>query len=142
MMTDKPKATVEAGPEQLRYSSILEKGMYIGLSVLFITFAIYALRILDPYIPHENVSNYWAMNVHDYLEHANIKPGWAWLAMLGYGDFMNFIGVTILAGTTIICYLSIIPILLKSNDKIYALLASLEVIILGLAASGVLTVGH
>ena len=142
MMTDKPKATVEAGPEQLRYSSILEKGMYIGLLVLFITFAIYALRILDPYIPHEDVSNYWAMNVHDYLEHANIKPGWAWLAMLGYGDFMNFIGVTILAGTTIICYLSIIPILLKSNDKIYALLASLEVIILCFAASGVLTVGH
>jgi hypothetical protein len=142
MITEKPKATVEAGPEQLRYASILEKGMYFGLAILFITFAIYALRILDPYIPHEHVSNYWAMNVHDYLEHANIEPGWAWLAMLGYGDFLNFIGITILAGTTMICYLAILPLFLKSKDKIYAVLAALEVIILGLAASGILAVGH
>jgi len=32
--------------------------------------------------------------------------------------------------------------LMKGNDKIYAVLAALEVIILGLAASGILTVGH
>ncbi|MBW2048861.1 MAG: DUF1634 domain-containing protein [Deltaproteobacteria bacterium] len=141
-MSDKPKATLEAGPEQLRYSSILEKGMYIGLAALFITFAIYAFGILEPYIPHDDVSKYWAMNVHDYLHQANISPGWAWLKMIGHGDFMNFIGITILAGTTIICYLSIIPILIKSRDFIYAVLAGMEVVILGLAASGLLAVGH
>ena len=141
-MNDKPKATLEAGPEQLRYSSILEKGMYIGLAVLFITFAVYAFHILEPYIPHDDVSQYWAMNVHDYLHHANVKPGWAWLSMIGYGDFMNFIGITILAGTTIICYLSIIPILLRKKDYIYTILAAMEAVILCLAASGLLAVGH
>lgn len=60
----------------------------------------------------------------------------------GYGDFINFIGVAILGGVTIICYASIVPTLLKNNDKVYAILAVLEVIILSAAASGILAVGH
>jgi hypothetical protein len=62
--------------------------------------------------------------------------------MLKYGDFINFIGIAILAGTTIFCYLAIVPLLLKSNDKVYAVLALLEAIVLALAASGILAVGH
>jgi hypothetical protein len=50
--------------------------------------------------------------------------------------------VAILAGVTIICYAAIVPTLLKNNDKVYAILAVLEVIILSAAASGILAVGH
>ncbi|MBW1969494.1 MAG: DUF1634 domain-containing protein [Deltaproteobacteria bacterium] len=133
---------LEASPEQLLYAKILERGMYIGLLILFVTFGLYAFGIVDPYIPLDKISNYWSMNVNDYLEHAEIKAGWAWLGMLKYGDFINFIGVAILAGVTIICYAAIVPTLLKNNDKVYAILAVLEVIILSAAASGILAVGH
>jgi hypothetical protein len=97
---------------------------------------------MDPYIPLDKISDYWSMNVHDYLEHAEIKNGWAWLGMLKYGDFINFIGVALLAGVTIICYVAIVPTLLKSKDTVYAVLAVIEVIILSAAASGILAVGH
>ncbi|MGB6009807.1 MAG: hypothetical protein WBI57_00890 [Desulfobacterales bacterium] len=141
-MDEKQPAMLEATPEQLLYAKILERGMYLGLLVLFVTFGLYAFGIVDPYIPLDKISNYWSMNVNDYLEHAEIKAGWAWLGMLKYGDFINFIGVAILAGVTIICYAAIVPTLLKNNDKVYAILAVLEVIILSAAASGILAVGH
>jgi hypothetical protein len=141
-MSEKQPAMLEASPEQLLYARILEIGMYIGLLVLFVTFGLYAFGIVDPYIPLDKISNYWSMNVNDYLKHAEIKAGWAWLGMLKYGDFINFIGVAILAGVTIICYAAIVPTLLKNNDKVYAILAVLEVIILSAAASGILAVGH
>ncbi len=141
-MDEKQPAMLEASPEQLLYAKILEIGMYIGLLILFVTFGLYAFGIVDPYIPLDKISNYWSMNVNDYLEHAEIKAGWAWLGMLKYGDFINFIGVAILAGVTIICYAAIVPTLLKNNDKVYAILAVLEVIILSAAASGILAVGH
>ncbi len=141
-MNEKQPAMLEATPEQLLYARILEIGMYIGLLILFVTFGLYAFGILDPYIPLDEISNYWSMNVNDYLEHAEIKAGWAWLGMLKYGDFINFIGVAILAGVTIICYAAIVPTLLKNNDKVYAILAVIEVIILSAAASGILAVGH
>ena len=141
-MGEKQHVLLEATPEQLLYARILEIGMYIGLLILFITFGLYTFGILDPYIPLDKISNYWSMNVHDYLKHAEIKAGWAWLGMIKYGDFINFIGVAILAGVTIICYASIVPTLLKNNDKVYAILAVLEVIILSAAASGIIAVGH
>ena len=141
-MSEKQPAMLEASPEQLLYARILEIGMYFGLLILFVTFGLYAFGIVDPYIPLDKISNYWSMNVNDYLKHAEIKAGWAWLGMLKYGDFINFIGVAILAGVTIICYAAIVPTLLKNNDKVYAILAVLEVIILSAAASGILAVGH
>jgi hypothetical protein len=141
-MTDNDKSSLEATPEQIRYAGILNKGMLIGLLILFITFAIYVFGIVDPYIPLDKISNYWSLDVATYLEKGNIPHGWGWVAMLGYADFLNFFGVAILAGITILCYASIVPVLLNSGDKIYAILAALEVIVLAGAASGILSVGH
>jgi len=141
-MQEKTNDLLKATPEQMLYAKILEKGMYLGLLILFITYALYVFGIMDPYIPLDKISNYWSMNVHDYLEHTGIKDGWAWLGMLKYGDFINFIGVALLAGVTIICYAAIVPTLLKNKDTVYAILAVIEVIILSAAASGILAVGH
>jgi hypothetical protein len=141
-MDEKTNTLLKASPEQLLYAKILEKGMYFGLLILFITFGLYTFGILDPYIPLDKVSEYWSYNVNDYLKHAEIEPGWAWLGMLKYGDFVNFIGIAMLAGVTILCYAAIVPTLLKNNDKVYAILAVIEVIILSAAASGILAVGH
>ncbi len=142
MDMDQKSETLEAGPEQIRYANILEKGMFVGLVILLITFAVYALGILKPYIPRSEISHYWVVSVHEYLEEAHVPVGWGWLEMLSYSDFLNFTGIAVLAGVTAICFLSIIPILLKEDDKLYAVLAFLEVIILSLAASGLLKVGH
>jgi hypothetical protein len=141
-MGNTTRSSLKAGPEQLRYASILEKGMLFGLLILLVTFAIYVFGIMGAYIPHGKLTEFWTLNVHDYLEKANIEPGWAWLGMLKYGDFINFIGITILAGVTIICYLAIFPVLWQNKDKLYALFALLEAAILALAASGILAVGH
>ncbi len=140
-MEEKTNDLLKATPEQILYARILEKGMYFGLLILLITYALYVFGIMDPYIPLNELSNYWSMNVHDYLEHTGIKAGWAWLGMLKYGDFINFIGVAILAGITILCYAAIVPTLLKNKDKVYAVLALLEAIILTVAASGILGAG-
>jgi hypothetical protein len=82
------------------------------------------------------------LNSHDFLEHFNIQDGWGWVAMLGYGDFLNFIGIAFLSGVTIICYAAIIPTLLKNKDMIYAVIAILEVVVLATAASGFISAGH
>ena len=140
----------EAQSEQLLYAKVLEIGMYIGLVILFITFGVYVSGIMAPAVPLDQVSSYWHLGVHDYLETVNQNhlqlahppTGWAWLTMLGKGDFLNFIGIAILGGVTIICYLAIIPTLLRKKDNAYVAMALLEVIVLSLAASGILAVGH
>jgi len=140
-MENNSDTSLQASPEQLLYAGILEKGMLVGLLILFITFAIYAFGIMKPYIPMSEISRYWGLNVHEYLETAHIQDGWAWLGMLRYGDFLNFIGIAILAGVTILSYLAIVPTLFKNGDKVYAVLALLEAVILSAAASGLIAAG-
>ncbi|MCG6893429.1 MAG: hypothetical protein LJE65_07455 [Desulfobacteraceae bacterium] len=127
--------------EQLLYAKFLEKGMIIGLVLLILTFAIYASGIIKPFIPKNEVSLYWSHTVTDYLHMANVHAGWAWLGMLGYSDFLNFIPIAILAGTTMICFLCIVPTLWRKKDKTYATFALLEAVILAVAASGILGSG-
>jgi hypothetical protein len=141
-MEENPHASREPTPEQIRYAGVLEKGMYVGLACLFVTFALYVFGIMEPHIPLEELSEHWEKNVHEYLTDAEIEAGWGWVKMLGHGDFINFVGIAILAGMTILCYIAIIPRLLKRKDFIYAILALLEVVILVVAASGIVAVGH
>lgn len=133
--------SLRAGPEQLVYAGILEKGMYLGLLLLLITYLIYVVGIMSPYIPLQEVPTHWSVNVNDYLHNTKIEAGWAWLGMLKYGDFLNFVGIALLSGVTIICFLSIVPLLWKNEDKIYAVLAIAEAVILSVAASGILGAG-
>jgi hypothetical protein len=148
-MNDK-KNSAEANEEQLLYASILGKGMLVGLSILLATFFLYASGIISPAVPHDMLAKYWSMDVHHYmvaveenhLRLGHLVTGWSWTRLLGKGDYLNFVGIVILSAITILCYLAIVPTLLRKGDKVYAVVAILEAIILSLAASGLLTAGH
>ena len=139
-----------ADEEQLLYANILQVGMYIGLTLLLVTFALYASGIVAPAVPVERLPDYWTLDVHEYLEatnrdhlhHEDPISGWSWLQVLDKGDYLNFIGIALLSGVTIVCFLGIVPTLIRKQDRAYVVMALLEVVILTLAASGILAVGH
>ncbi len=132
---------IRATEEQLAYAKILEFGMQLGLLMLIITFTLYLTGLLSPYVPVRDLPKYWSMPVHKYLAATHIHPGWDWLHMLGRGDFINFLSIAFLAGLSIICYLRVIPIFFRKKDFIYVAFAITEVLILALAASGILKAG-
>lgn len=136
-MADKIQAT----EEQLAYAKLLNLGMKIGLLMLIITFSIYIFGVFTPHVPVNDLPSYWTMPVKDYLEATNAPHGWGWLGMVGKGDFLNFTGIAFLAAVTIFCYMRIVPILFRKKDMVYAMLALLEVLVLVLAASGILKGG-
>lgn len=135
------KRDLRAGPEQLLYASVLEKGMYFSLLILIITYLIYVLGIVTPHIALHDVPRYWSMGVSDYLHQTQTRDGWGWITLVGFSDYLNFIPIAMLAGVTILCFLIIVPVLWKVNDKLYACLAFLEALILSIAASGILGAG-
>ena len=135
--------------EQLRYASILEIGVYLGLAILLVTFALYGSGAIAPSVPLHELPNYWGLSVHEYLEttnaqylhHDHIITGWQWISVIDKSDYLNYVGIVLLAGVTAVCFLGIIPTLLRKHDRVYATMAALEVIVLVLAASGLLAVG-
>jgi len=145
-----PQASGEADADQLLYAGILAKGMYLGLAILTVTFIIYMAGLVQPGIPIEELPRLWTLSVHDYTETVNheflhrpeVVIGWSWVRLIGMADFMNFIGIALLSAVTVVCYLGILPSLFRKKDWIYATIAVLEVIVLTLAASGLVAVGH
>jgi hypothetical protein len=132
---------LKASEEQVAYAKLLDLGMKAGLIMLVISFIIYLFGILTPHIPVNDLPKYWSMPVKEYLKATNIHTGWSWIYLLGQGDFLNFVGIAFLSGVTIVCYMRIIPILFKKKDTVYAILAIIEVLVLTLAASGILKAG-
>jgi len=136
--------------EQLLYARVLGVGMYTGLAMLLLTFVLYVSGIIEPAVPIDRLPGYWTMNVEEYLQTINANhlhrpyhlAGWWWLSALGRSDYLNFVGIAVLAAVTILCFVCIVPTLLKKRDLAYAAMAIAEVVILVLAASGILRVGH
>jgi hypothetical protein len=132
----------QASEEQMAYANVLNIGMWIGLAVLIVTFFVYISGVIPTFVPIDDLPKYWGMRVHDFNVALNAPTGWGWAAMVGKGDYLNFVGIAMLSGLTILCYLVILPILVRKKDTPYIVVAVIEVLVLCLAASGLLKAGH
>jgi uncharacterized membrane protein len=137
MSNDKAKAS-EA---QLIYAKLLGKGALTGLVLIIIMFAIYVTGVLPNVVPFDKIQSYWKLRVDEYVHQANSPTGWKWVGLLNNGDMLCYIGIVVLAGMTLICYLRLIPIFLRKKDTTYLVITIIEVVVLFFAASGILTAG-
>jgi hypothetical protein len=135
------RTSLDVAEEQLTYAALLGLGMKAGLLSLIASFAIYASGLLAPLVPFDELPRVWSLPVREYLAATGVHTGWSWVRLLDRGDFLNFLGIAFLSGVTIVCYLAIIPIFFRQRDRIYAWISIVEVLVLTLAASGLLAVG-
>lgn len=126
-------------PEQVKYANMLFWGSWMGILVMTLTYVLYLTGILEPYVPLQDVPKYWSLPVHEYVEQAKVPIGWGWAKLLGKSDFLNFAGMALLALMTVICFLlTLLPAYVKQKQWVYSTIVLLEVLVLCLAASGIL----
>ncbi|MFZ5426409.1 MAG: DUF1634 domain-containing protein [Thermodesulfobacteriota bacterium] len=129
-------APIETPKEQLLYADILFWGCWGGLALMALTYIIYLTGFMAPHVPMDQITQLWSQPVGTYLSQGNVPQGWGWASLLGKGDFLNFLGIVLLAGLTIVAYIPLIPAFLKKGDKAFAFISLLEVIVLIVVASG------
>ncbi len=135
---------VAASPAQVRYANILSIGSNIGLVLLIITFCMYVFgfSFAAPHIPVEKLVETWGMSSTEFNKLHSVPMGWGWIDLLAQGDFSNFIGIAILAGITILCYGQLCIDMFRENDKLMGVIALLEIIVLVVAATGIVGGAH
>ncbi|MBM4274218.1 MAG: hypothetical protein FJ134_07145 [Deltaproteobacteria bacterium] len=126
---------------QLFYARVIDRAAKVGFILLLATFAIYVSEILEPYVPLADLPRYWSQPAHWYLQAARIETGWAWLRELHHGDFLNFVPIAVLAGVTILGYLSVVGKFFRRKETVLGWIIIVQVLILILAASGILKTG-
>ena len=140
-MTTIDNPSLRPSKEQIIYANLLLMGMLAGIVIMFITYAVYLSGILPPHVGLDTISANWGKGIHEYLELTHSPQGWGWFALLGKGDFINFIGFALLGLMTIICYVVLVKGYLRKKDWIFAAISILEIIVLALAASGIMGSG-
>ncbi|MCL6638857.1 MAG: DUF1634 domain-containing protein [Firmicutes bacterium] len=136
-----PAAKVLVAPEQLKYATLLLYGAWSGIAIMVVTFTLYITGILSSFVPPAQMPQYWGMKASQYLTATGAPHGWGWFSMLGYGDYLNYIGLALLGALTVIGYLILLPAYLKKKDWAYSAIVATEIIVLSLAASGILKAG-
>jgi hypothetical protein len=131
----------KASPEQITYANLLFYGCWGGLALMVVTYTLYVTGIITPHIPLEKVPLLWSEPVGTYLELGKVPHGWGWTVLIAKGDFLNFLGIVLLAGMTILCYIPLIPAFLKRKEYLFASLAVAEIVVLLIAASGIVGAG-
>lgn len=128
--------------EQKRvYARVLEWGMWIALVLMVVTFLIHATQLLPSRVSPEKLPELWRMRSSEYVEATGAPTGWGWAATLHYGDCFVMVGITLLAALSVVGYIHVIPHLLRDHDYAFVAIATTEILVIALAASGVLAGG-
>ena len=123
--------------EQITYANLLLAGAWTGIFLMMLTYIIYVTGILTPHVDVSLITNNWDKGVGEYLKITHSPHGWGWIKLLGTGDFINYIGLVIIAVLTIICYFILMVGYSRRKDRIYFAICLLEILVLSLAASGI-----
>ena len=105
-------------------------------------FLAYVTGVLEEHVVVEQLPALWGLSLAEYLRATQTPTGWGWIAHLHKGEFAGLLGIAVLAGCSAVCLAAIVPLYVRRGDRIYAAICILEVIVVLLAASGILTVSH
>jgi len=137
IMNTQNKQALQPSREQIIYANLLIIGVWAGIAILVATYFIYLTGILPSHIEISAIPELWGRGVGEFLEATHSPQGWGWVPLLAKGDFLNYLGFALLALMTIVCYLVLVRGYVRQKNWIFAAIATLEIVVLSLAASGI-----
>ena len=129
-------------PEQRLYANILFYLNLIGLFILLTGFTLYLTGVITPIVPLEELPWFWSLSLNEYMEKSNMPTGWQQISNIGYGDITPMLGIAVLASVTFMCYFMMLFQFIKRVVKTYALIVSIELLLILLSASNLIQVTH
>jgi hypothetical protein len=109
-----------------------------GFAATLIALLVYLSGAIPPFVPLAELPALWGLPVARYLEITGSPTSWAWVRLLDKSDFLSLVAIVSFASTSILCYLRALPVLISHRERMYALIATAQIAVLLLAASGLL----
>jgi Synergist-CTERM protein sorting domain-containing protein len=128
--------------EQLRYARWLDWGAKAGFAALVVGFLAYATGLLPAQGAVQAAAGAAALPLDRYLAATGTPTGGDGRRCWPAASSPALVGIALLAGCSALCLLAIVPLYLRRRDTVYAVVCILEIAVLALATSGVLTSGH
>jgi hypothetical protein len=127
---------------QEAYARWLDRGTRIAVAVSVAALSVYLFGVLTPWVPLDELPDLWSLPVAQFLERTGAPTGWGWLRLVGYSDYLNYVGIALFALVSAPCLLRAIPCFLRRGERVQAALALAQVAVLAAAASGLFAGGR
>jgi len=125
-------------PPHLRYAWWLTWGARAGMALLLAGFVAYVTGLVGPHVPIERVPELWHRPASELLREIGLRPGWGWAELVHRSDMMMLAGIALLASCSAACLAAVAPLFLARGERAFAAICVVEILVLLLAASGVL----
>ena len=116
------------------YARWLERGARFTFGFALVSLLAYLAGLLTPLVPMEDLPRLWTLSADDLRREANAPGGWEWLRLVRYGDYLNLLGISLFALLSLVCTARVIPAFLASGERVQALLAAIQVLVLLVAS--------
>jgi hypothetical protein len=126
---------------QHRYARWLAVGTCIGLALLVAAFVGYLFGAA-PHVPIDKLPTLWRGSAADLLAATGLRSGWGWAGLLHRSDMLVLAAIALLTSCSIACLAAVIPIFRSRGETAFVVICILQILVLVLAASGVLATGH
>jgi hypothetical protein len=120
------------------YARWLDRATKGGFAFSLVAFLLYVSGLVPAFLPPADLPRYWSLPVDRFIAATGAPQQWAWLGMIGYSDVLNLAAVAAFALVTPVCYARLLPKLFAQRDWLQLALACAQVLILAVAASGLL----
>lgn len=110
----------------------------ISLLIIAAGFALYVSGLLPAKVPVEQVRSYWHLEAGAYATETGTPAGWSFLKSLSRGESVSFGSLVFIPVAVIVCLIIMILTFWKKKNRLFALIAFLQTVLLVLAASGVI----
>lgn len=126
---------------QRAYARWLRRGTFAGVAVLLAGFGAYMLGMV-PHVPMEHLPALWEQPASQYLERAQLRPGWHWATLVHRSDMLVIAGIALLATCSVASLAAAIPAFRATGERTFMWICAVQIAVLLLAASGLLAGGH
>ena len=129
-------------PVQQTFASMLIWLVRVALAFLFVSFVIYAAGLVPSPIPLDDVPDLWHLSASEYAARTDLALGWSWLRALDQGRTLVFAALVLFPTGTMLLLAVTVVLYLRQRVPAYALIAFFELVVLIIAATGLLATGH
>lgn len=130
---------VDVSDVQRTYARWLWAGGRLAMLGLLASFALYVSGALDARVPPSELYRYWHLRSREYVQATGAPAGWCCLTWPPPAETLCLLPIAALASLSLACYLRVLPMAVRRRFRVMSVLLALEVLVLALAASGVLT---
>ena len=108
----------------------------VGLAAIAVGFVLYTSGAIPSLVSPRGAAQLWHLSSEELADYH--ESSWRWDKKIGSGESLSLATIVLIPAAIIVCMAIMAGLFLKEKERVYSIILTLQVLVLLLAASGIL----